>query len=179
MSYPLCSSAGHEQLHRPPVSCPLHRSLHLHWPAPRRIEANDKVTPAVAHPRGLPDEAQACLLPVRFRMGGRVVECARLESVCAAMHRGFESLPIRHIAVRRIKFLGGMRTQFEPLDRLRIAQPIPPHPPYRCRRLKPLGGMRTQPSGTDRPTSRPLRGESRRLQSTFALQAELVWGHKS
>jgi len=26
-----------------------------------------------------------------------VVDCARLESVCAAMHRGFESLPIRHL----------------------------------------------------------------------------------
>ncbi len=29
------------------------------------------------------------------RMGGRVVECARLESVCGATHRGFESRPIR------------------------------------------------------------------------------------
>ena len=28
-------------------------------------------------------------------MGDRVVDCARLESVCAERHRGFESLPIR------------------------------------------------------------------------------------
>ena len=32
-------------------------------------------------------------------MGDRVVDCARLESVCAPKgHRGFESLPIRQIA---------------------------------------------------------------------------------
>ena len=36
-------------------------------------------------------------------MGGRVVECARLESVCAAMHRGFESLPIRHFAAGELE----------------------------------------------------------------------------
>ena len=29
-------------------------------------------------------------------MGDRAVDCARLESVCAARHRGFESPPIRH-----------------------------------------------------------------------------------
>jgi hypothetical protein len=29
-------------------------------------------------------------------MGDRVVDCARLESVCAERHRGFESPPIRH-----------------------------------------------------------------------------------
>ena len=28
-------------------------------------------------------------------MGDRVVDCARLESVCAERHRGFESPPIR------------------------------------------------------------------------------------
>ncbi len=28
--------------------------------------------------------------------GGRVVECARLESVCRETYRGFESLPLRH-----------------------------------------------------------------------------------
>ena len=28
-------------------------------------------------------------------MGDRVVDCARLESVCAVRHRGFESPPIR------------------------------------------------------------------------------------
>ena len=30
-------------------------------------------------------------------MGDRVVDCARLESVCAERHRGFESLPIRQL----------------------------------------------------------------------------------
>jgi hypothetical protein len=30
-------------------------------------------------------------------MGDRVVDCARLESVCAERHRGFESPPIRFI----------------------------------------------------------------------------------
>ncbi len=30
-------------------------------------------------------------------MGDRVVDCARLESVCAERHRGFESPPIRHL----------------------------------------------------------------------------------
>jgi hypothetical protein len=30
-------------------------------------------------------------------MGDRVVDCARLESVCAERHRGFESPPIRSI----------------------------------------------------------------------------------
>ena len=32
-------------------------------------------------------------------MGDRVVDCARLESVCAERHRGFESPPIRHLTV--------------------------------------------------------------------------------
>jgi hypothetical protein len=32
-----------------------------------------------------------------FRMGARAVDWARLESVCTARYRGFESLPIRHI----------------------------------------------------------------------------------
>src|SRR2546423_1314765 len=30
-----------------------------------------------------------------LRMGDRAVDCARLESVCAARHQGFESPPIR------------------------------------------------------------------------------------
>ena len=30
-------------------------------------------------------------------MGARAVDWARLESVCTARYRGFESLPIRHI----------------------------------------------------------------------------------
>ena len=30
-------------------------------------------------------------------MGDRAVDCARLESVCAARHQGFESPPIRFL----------------------------------------------------------------------------------
>ncbi len=33
------------------------------------------------------------------RMGDRVVDCARLESVCAERHRGFESPPIRQFCL--------------------------------------------------------------------------------
>jgi hypothetical protein len=33
-----------------------------------------------------------------LRMGARVVDWARLESVCTARYRGFESLPIRQIS---------------------------------------------------------------------------------
>ena len=32
-------------------------------------------------------------------MGDRVVDCARLESVCAERHRGFESPPIRRVSL--------------------------------------------------------------------------------
>ena len=35
-------------------------------------------------------------------MGDRVVDCARLESVCAERHRGFESLPIRQLADEKL-----------------------------------------------------------------------------
>jgi hypothetical protein len=34
-------------------------------------------------------------------MGDRAVDCARLESVCAARHQGFESPPIRFPRVWR------------------------------------------------------------------------------
>ena len=34
-------------------------------------------------------------------MGDRAVYCARLESVCAERHPGFESPPIRHTRVTR------------------------------------------------------------------------------
>ncbi len=34
-------------------------------------------------------------LSLKIRMGGRVVDCARLESVCTERYRGFESPPIR------------------------------------------------------------------------------------
>lgn len=36
------------------------------------------------------------------RMGDRAVYCARLESVCAARHQGFESPPIRHARPMRL-----------------------------------------------------------------------------
>lgn len=35
----------------------------------------------------------------RVRRGDRVAEGARLESVCAAMYRGFESPPLRHFFI--------------------------------------------------------------------------------
>src|SRR5438045_8698845 len=38
-----------------------------------------------------------------FWMGDRAVYCARLESVCAERHPGFESPPIRHSAYRAKK----------------------------------------------------------------------------
>src|SRR4029453_3673612 len=60
--------------------------------------------------------------PLRLRFGGRgrspwmgdrAVYCARLESVCAERHRGFESPPIRHpascCALRRINYVPGTR----------------------------------------------------------------------
>ena len=39
-------------------------------------------------------------------MGDRVVDCARLESVCAERHRGFESLPIRQHADKIYRVCG-------------------------------------------------------------------------
>ena len=48
-------------------------------------------------------------------MGDRAVYCARLESVCAARHRGFESPPIRHVALDHrleIGFAIGVRLFF-------------------------------------------------------------------
>ena len=38
-------------------------------------------------------------------MGDRAVYCARLESVCAAKHPGFESLPIRHFVSLSLAFV--------------------------------------------------------------------------
>ena len=37
--------------------------------------------------------------PVLHRRGGRVVECARLESVCRATYRGFKSLILRGLTI--------------------------------------------------------------------------------
>ncbi len=39
-----------------------------------------------------------------FRMGARAVDRARLESVCTARYRGFESLPIRHPTLELNRF---------------------------------------------------------------------------
>jgi hypothetical protein len=54
--------------------------------------------------RGLHDVTKGLQAPAidtklvgSFRMGARAVDWARLESVCTARYRGFESLPIRHI----------------------------------------------------------------------------------
>ena len=44
-------------------------------------------------------------------MGDRVVDCARLESVCAERHRGFESPPIR--SASRWSFAGLSRRLLE------------------------------------------------------------------
>ena len=43
-------------------------------------------------------------------MGDRVVDCARLESVCAERHRGFESPPIRHLT--QVYDLSTLETQW-------------------------------------------------------------------
>ena len=43
-------------------------------------------------------------------MGDRVVDCARLESVCAERHRGFESLPIR-LLLRVLRFAGSVASK--------------------------------------------------------------------
>src|ERR1700730_4581594 len=47
-------------------------------------------------------------------MGDRVVDCARLESVCAERHRGFESLPIR------ISLLFLLGLSFAPFENLQL-----------------------------------------------------------
>ena len=55
-------------------------------------------------------------------MGDRAVDCARLESVCAERHRGFESPPIRPAsrqAFRRIAVLNACAEN-------RIGCPLPP-----------------------------------------------------
>ena len=39
---------------------------------------------------------------IEMGMGDRAVYCARLESVCAERHQGFESPPIRQLANNRL-----------------------------------------------------------------------------
>ena len=115
MSHPLCSAHGREHIHRLPLHHPRRHQRHLR-PAPAcGVVGNDPALnrqKAPHHSVGSAGPADRCLLAARLpvvfnshcaRMGGRVVDCARLESVCAAMHRGFESLPIRHI-------FGGMKS---------------------------------------------------------------------
>jgi hypothetical protein len=48
--------------------------------------------------KGLQERSIDTRLVGSFRMGARAVDWARLESVCTARYRGFESLPIRHIS---------------------------------------------------------------------------------
>jgi hypothetical protein len=50
-------------------------------------------------------------------MGDRAVDCARLESVCAERHRGFESPPIRF---PRMTFTGEILALYFSLGRLRV-----------------------------------------------------------
>jgi hypothetical protein len=47
--------------------------------------------------KGLQEPAIDTKLVGSFRMGARAVDWARLESVCTARYRGFESLPIRQL----------------------------------------------------------------------------------
>lgn len=139
MSYPLCSARGREHIHRPPLHHPDHHRRRLRFSASGRIVGHH---PAL---RGLGDlrpSTRPCLLSADlFRMGGRVVDCARLESVCAAMHRGFESLPIRHFAKGKLETPAGMknavRAEAAGRDRSSTARPIPPHPPFNCGDLNP------------------------------------------
>src|SRR4029077_9678809 len=67
---------------------------------------------------------------VRYRsntwMGDRVVDCARLESVCAERHRGFESPPIRpasRLALRRTgALLSNGRVRFSTVATVRLRE---------------------------------------------------------
>jgi hypothetical protein len=66
------------------------------------IEQTDEqeLVPTEAAPgvtKGLQERSIDTKLVGSFRMGARAVDWARLESVCTARYRGFESLPIRHI----------------------------------------------------------------------------------
>src|SRR6266542_3397975 len=75
------------------------RILHRHPIAPRRIvpPATTLVSPRDrARSQPAPDYDYEYEYERELkRMGDRVVDCARLESVCAERHRGFESPPIR------------------------------------------------------------------------------------
>ncbi len=126
MSYPLCSVRGREHINRPPLPHPRRHRRRFHPPVARGVAGvgptlnrRKALTIRSGPPPGrtaavLRHVLGACLIEPSSRMGGRVVDCARLESVCAAMHRGFESLPIRHSAAGGLKTKTGMRTKFEP-----------------------------------------------------------------
>ena len=55
-------------------------------------------------------------------MGGRVVDCARLESVYAARHPGFESPPIRSAGFR---FFGTPHELLHPFRSVKLICQIP------------------------------------------------------
>src|ERR1700746_1473743 len=68
------------------------------------IEQTDEqeLVPTEAAPgvtKGLQERSIDTKLVGSFRMGARAVDWARLESVCTARYRGFESLPIRHMHI--------------------------------------------------------------------------------
>ena len=106
MSYPLCFAHGNEHIHRPPIQRATLRRRSVHRPSFRRATRHDA---ALRTPWRLAAQVNSVFNRPTFRMGGRVVDCARLESVCAAMHRGFESLPIRHSAAGRLEPRSAMR----------------------------------------------------------------------
>ena len=53
-------------------------------------------------------------------MGDRAVDCARLESVCAERHRGFESLPIRISLSFLLLLLILLDLSFAPFENLQL-----------------------------------------------------------
>src|SRR5882724_1324968 len=81
--------------------CRLRRILHRHSVAARRIVptiATLTTVAALCKRRGPKCDGHRPPLQQAKRMGDRAVYCARLESVCAERHPGFESPPIRQVA---------------------------------------------------------------------------------
>ena len=66
-------------------------------PAIRDSQGFDLAQSVAGHTKGLQEQSIDTKLVGSFRMGARAVDWARLESVCTARYRGFESLPIRHM----------------------------------------------------------------------------------
>src|SRR3954469_15552137 len=69
-------------------------------------------------------------------MGDRAVYCARLESVCTARYRGFESPPIRHAEIRGV--IGWHTTSLRALSR-RIRTQFDRPREARCNRRSQTG----------------------------------------